>query len=65
MRARDAALGAVGDLSACALVETAWCYEDPETGERCAPVKESCDALHARTFADVAPGIASECVEKE
>jgi hypothetical protein len=39
-RAREVALGAVPDLSACQLVETAFCK-----GERCRPTTESCSEI--------------------
>lgn len=52
-RIRDVSVAAVADLTACTLVETAWCF-----GDRCAPTEEAC-----REQSDRAGGLA--CVEVE
>lgn len=46
LRARDAALSAVEDLTECTLVEVAWCFSAAE--ERCYPDAPSCAAAQAR-----------------
>lgn len=51
--ARQLAAGAVSDLAACTLVETAWCFDE----QRCAPTQGSCEAQ--RAGAEGAP----ECIE--
>ena len=46
-RSRDAAMGVVGDLSECSLVEAAQCFTI-NSEPRCYPSAESCAAAHAR-----------------
>lgn len=55
-RARESMLGAVPDLAACAIVESAWC-----TGDRCATTADGCEAIRARLAGT--DGAAKDCVE--
>lgn len=65
VRARDAAVVAVGDLGECALVERAWCFVDPAKGERCTPTVEACTGVQTRAMAVAAPAVVPECAEVE
>ncbi len=53
-RTRDVSIGALPDLTECALTEKAWC-----TGDLCFPGQEACDARRTRT------GIEVPCEERE
>lgn len=56
-RARDAALAVITDITECALVETAHCFEPTPGDARCSPTAESCAAQRERA------GATSPCAE--
>lgn len=61
-RARDAALGAVPDLTECTLVETAWCFTF-EKNERCFPGEDSCSVAQERAQLGAGPSVVGLCAE--
>lgn len=50
-RLRDAAVAAIADLGACALVEVAHCFDAGPGDERCAPAVEGCASQRERAGA--------------
>lgn len=64
-RARDAVLAAVADMTECALVETAWCFDAGPGDERCVPTTEGCAAARARHETTVAPAPVNDCREAQ
>lgn len=56
VRARDAALALITDMTECALVETAQCF-DANGAQRCSPSVEACDAQRQRA------GATNDCKE--
>ncbi len=48
VRARDAAVVAVGDLTECTLVESVWCVQVAADDDRCFPAEDVCGAAVVR-----------------
>jgi hypothetical protein len=57
VRTRDSLTVAVGDLSECTLVESAWCVQIAAGDDRCFPAEDVCGAAVVRL------GASAECRE--
>lgn len=58
--ARDAALAAVADLTACQLTETSWCF-----GSRCAPSPNACEEQRRKASSDEPASEIAGCQEEQ